>query len=51
MKRLGESVRQLVEPVSRVVEEFTAGGPAADDLTLVALRYCGSADGSREDGS
>ena len=47
----GETARQLVERVSRAVEEFTAGAPPADDITLVALRYCGSADGSREDAS
>ena len=47
----GETARQLVERVSRAVEEFTAGAPPADDITLVALRYCGSPDGSREDAS
>ena len=47
----GETARQLVERVSRSVEEFTAGAAPADDITLVALRYCGSPDGSRVDAS
>jgi sigma-B regulation protein RsbU (phosphoserine phosphatase) len=47
----GETARQLVERVSRAVEEFTADAPRSDDITLMALRYCGSADGGREDAS
>jgi sigma-B regulation protein RsbU (phosphoserine phosphatase) len=35
--------RQLVERVSDSVDAFTAGARQADDITLVALRYCGSA--------
>jgi serine phosphatase RsbU (regulator of sigma subunit) len=45
------TARQLVERVSRAVAEFTAGVAPADDLTLLALGYCGSQDGSRGDGS
>jgi sigma-B regulation protein RsbU (phosphoserine phosphatase) len=46
-----ETARELVECVSRAVEEFTAGAPRSDDITLVALRYCGSANGGRENAS
>ena len=45
----GQTARQLVECVSRALEAFTAGAPPSDDITLVTLRYCGTADGSRED--
>jgi sigma-B regulation protein RsbU (phosphoserine phosphatase) len=37
----GATAQQLVESVSDAVEAFTAGAPQADDITLVALRYCG----------
>jgi serine phosphatase RsbU (regulator of sigma subunit) len=37
----GQPARQLVECVSGAVEAFTAGAAQADDITLVALRYCG----------
>jgi hypothetical protein len=40
-----------VERVARRVEEFTVGAPPSDDITLMALRYCGPADGGREDAS
>ena len=40
------TARQLVERVSGAVDAFTAGAPQADDITLVALRYCGSASRS-----
>ena len=45
----GETARHLVERVSRAVGAFTAGTPASDDITLLALRYCRTADGSRAD--
>jgi serine phosphatase RsbU (regulator of sigma subunit) len=48
---LGETALQLVERVARAVEEFTAGAPPSDDITLMALRYCGPADGAREHAS
>jgi serine phosphatase RsbU (regulator of sigma subunit) len=37
----GASAQRLVESVSDAVRTFTAGAPQADDITLVALRYCG----------
>jgi sigma-B regulation protein RsbU (phosphoserine phosphatase) len=37
----GSTAQQLVEYVSDAVQAFTAGAPQADDITLVALRYCG----------
>ena len=37
-----EPARQLVERVSGAVATFTAGAPQADDITVVALRYCGA---------
>ena len=47
----GETARQLVERVSHAVEDFAAGAIPSDDITLVTLRYCGPADGSRKDAS
>jgi serine phosphatase RsbU (regulator of sigma subunit) len=44
----GNTARQLVECVSHAVEEFTAGAIPSDDITLLTLRYCGSADGSHD---
>jgi sigma-B regulation protein RsbU (phosphoserine phosphatase) len=38
----GDTARQLVERVSGAVGVFTVGARQADDITLVALRYCGS---------
>ena len=45
----GDTARQLVERVSHAVEDFTAGAIPSDDITLVTLRYCGSADHRREE--
>jgi phosphoserine phosphatase RsbU/P len=45
-----DMARQLVERVSGAVDAFTAGAPPADDITLMALRYCGLADRSRNTG-
>jgi sigma-B regulation protein RsbU (phosphoserine phosphatase) len=39
-----DTARQLVERVSGAVSAFTAGASQADDITLMALRYRGSAD-------
>jgi sigma-B regulation protein RsbU (phosphoserine phosphatase) len=46
----GDTARQIVERVSGAVNTFTAGAKQADDITLLALRYCGSADCSRNAG-
>jgi serine phosphatase RsbU (regulator of sigma subunit) len=46
----GDTARQIVERVSGSVNTFTAGAPQADDITLMALRYCGATDGSRNAG-
>lgn len=45
-----DTARQLVERVSGAVDSFTAGAPQADDITLVALRYCGPAHHGRHAG-
>jgi sigma-B regulation protein RsbU (phosphoserine phosphatase) len=45
-----DTARQLVESVSGAVDAFTAGARQADDITLVALRYCGSTGRSGEAG-
>jgi serine phosphatase RsbU (regulator of sigma subunit) len=45
-----DTARQLVERVSGAVDAFAAGAPPADDITLMALRYCGLADRSRNTG-
>jgi sigma-B regulation protein RsbU (phosphoserine phosphatase) len=47
----GDTARQLVDRVSHAVEEFTAGAIPSDDVTIVTLRYCGAAEGGREDAS
>jgi sigma-B regulation protein RsbU (phosphoserine phosphatase) len=41
-----DTARELVERVSGAVSAFTVGALQADDITLVALRYCGSASRS-----
>jgi sigma-B regulation protein RsbU (phosphoserine phosphatase) len=44
------TARQLVTRVSGAVDGFTSGTPPADDITLMALRYCGSGDRSQNAG-
>lgn len=46
----GDTARQIVERVSGTVKTFTADAPQADDITLMALRYCGAVDCSRTAG-
>jgi sigma-B regulation protein RsbU (phosphoserine phosphatase) len=46
----GDTARQVVERVSSTVKTFTAGAAQADDITLMALRYCGAADCSQNAG-
>ena len=45
-----DTARELVERVSGAVSAFTVGALQADDITLVALRYCGSASRSGDAG-
>jgi phosphoserine phosphatase RsbU/P len=39
------SLKTLLDGISSAVENFTAGASQADDVTLLAVRYRGSADG------
>jgi len=43
------SLKTLLDGISSAVENFTAGASQADDVTLLAVRYRGSADGIQKD--
>jgi sigma-B regulation protein RsbU (phosphoserine phosphatase) len=40
----GEAPSEIIRDVLRAVEEFSAGAPPADDITLLVLRYTGGRD-------